>query len=74
LTELSKADTQLSKAEIELSRAEASLGRLEAVWSRAAEITIGLLLLVIGWGISMIIVASREESAYKKFIKSQNND
>jgi hypothetical protein len=69
--ELSKTLMSLSRADMELSKAEASFGRLEAAWIKWAKITIVLLLAVMTYGMSLIILALREEAVYKKFIKRQ---
>jgi hypothetical protein len=66
--DLSRADMELSNAEMHLSNAEVSVGKSEA---RLAKITIALLLVPIGYGIWIVIVAEREERVHKKFIKSR---
>ena len=58
---------------MELSKAEASVGRFETFWIKWAKITIVLFLILAVYGIWIIIVAERDEYAYKKFIKSQFN-
>lgn len=62
----------LSSAEIELSKAEGSVGKLETAWTKAAEITIALLLVLIGYAAWFLIVTERDEIRYKKFIKRQH--
>jgi hypothetical protein len=57
---LSRADASLSRAEMELSKAEGSVSRLEAAWVRSAKITIALLLVPIGYGAWIIILAERD--------------
>ncbi len=69
---LSRADMALSSAEIELSKAEGSVGKLETAWTKAAEITIALLLVLIGYAAWFLIVTERDEIRYKKFIKRQH--
>jgi hypothetical protein len=72
--EFSRVLSALSSAEMELSKAEASVGELEEVWSKAAKFTIVGLLIAMVYGVSIIILALREEYVYKKAIKRQNND
>jgi len=68
LIALSRADTSLSNAETELSKAEGSVGRLETDWTKAAKITIAFLLIPVGYGLCIIILADRAQRSYKKSI------
>ena len=68
IDELSRDVIAVSRADMALSKAEASLGALEAAWIKGAKITIVLLLASMVYGLSLAILALREEYAYKKAI------
>jgi len=54
---------------MELSKAEGSVSRLEAIWAKGAEITIALLIIPIGYGAWIIIVAEKAERGYNNSLK-----
>jgi len=56
---------------MELSKAEASVGRLEAAWIKWAKITMIGLLVSMVCGVSLIILALRDEHVSKTYIKQQ---
>jgi hypothetical protein len=62
----------LSSADMALSKAEVSIGKREALWIKWAKITIVLLLASMVYGISLIILALREEYVYKKSLNNRN--
>jgi hypothetical protein len=73
IDELSRDVIALSRADIALSKAEASLGAFEAAWIKGAKITIVLLLASMVYGLSLVILALREEYVYKKSVNKSFN-